>query len=72
MPLVFMVKVSIYLCQKMSIQSYSLHPDPSDIVFYEVKLSREDAFLVTGNVRHYPDKPFVVTPRGIIDVVEGK
>ena len=47
-------------------------PDPSDIVFYEVKLSREDAYLVTGNVRHYPNKPFVVTPREIIDIVEGK
>lgn len=47
-------------------------PDPSDIVFYEVKLSREDAYLVTGNIRHYPNKPFVVAPREIIDIAESK
>ena len=46
-------------------------PDPSDIVFYEVKMSREDAYLVTGNIRHYPDRPFVVTPREMAEIVEG-
>lgn len=37
-------------------------PDPKDIVFYEVALSVEDSYLVTGNLKHFPKKPFVVTP----------
>ena len=37
-------------------------PDPKDIVFYEVALSVEDSYLITGNIRHFPVKPFVVTP----------
>lgn len=32
-------------------------PDEDDRVFYEVTLSRNDAFLVTGNQRHFPVSP---------------
>ena len=44
-------------------------PDPKDIVFYEVALSKEDSFLVTGNVKHFPVKPFVVTPAEIVKII---
>ena len=37
-------------------------PDPDDIVFYEVALSKEDTFLITGNTKHFPQLPIVVTP----------
>ena len=29
-------------------------PDPKDIVFYEVALSVDDSYLVTGNTKHFP------------------
>ena len=29
-------------------------PDEDDRVFLEISLSREDSFLVTGNLKHYP------------------
>ena len=38
------------------------HPDPTDQVFYEISLSVEDAYLVTNNKKHFPQKPLVVTP----------
>lgn len=47
-------------------------PDPKDIVFYEVVMEErkeEDAYLVTGNKKHFPEKPFIVTPRKMIDIV---
>lgn len=28
--------------------------DPKDVVFYEVAMSREDSYLVTGNIKHFP------------------
>ena len=31
------------------ISSSELFPDPKDVVFYEVALSKDDAYLVTGN-----------------------
>ena len=46
--------------------------DPKDVVFYEVKMSKEDAYLVTGNIRHFPRKPFVVTPAEMIAIIEGE
>lgn len=46
--------------------------DPKDIVFYEVKMSKEDAFLVTGNIKHFPKKPSVVTPREMVELLEDK
>lgn len=47
-------------------------PDPKDRVFYEIVMEErktEDAYLVTGNIRHFPAKPFVVTPREMIDII---
>ena len=45
-------------------------PDPKDIVFYEVTLSKDDAYLVTGNIKHFPKKPFVVTPAEMVAILE--
>ena len=47
-------------------------PDPKDIVFYEVVMEErkdEDAYLVTGNIKHFPVKPFIVTPRQMLDII---
>lgn len=47
-------------------------PDEDDIVFYEVALSVEDAYLVTGNTKHFPIKPFIVTPTQMVDILQQK
>ncbi len=47
-------------------------PDPKDRVFYEVVMEErksEDAYLVTGNIKHFPEKPYVVTPRQMLDII---
>lgn len=44
-------------------------PDPKDLVFYEVKMSKDDAYLVTGNTKHFPKKTFVVTPREMVHIL---
>ena len=44
-------------------------PDPKDIVFYEVALANEDSFLVTGNTKHFPKKPFIVTPAEMLQII---
>ncbi len=49
-----------------------LLPDPKDRVFYEVVLEErkaEEAYLVTGNIKHFPVKTFIVTPRKMLDIV---
>ena len=39
-------------------------PDPDDKVFYCVALAAQDddTMLVTGNAKHFPAAPFIVTP----------
>lgn len=45
-------------------------PDQKDIVFYEIALSKEDSYLVTGNIKHFPSKTFVVTPAEMVNILE--
>lgn len=44
-------------------------PDESDRVFYEVALSKDDAYLVTGNQKHFPVSPIVVTPAEMLELL---
>lgn len=37
-------------------------PDEKDRVFYEVALAEPGTRLVTGNLKHFPTSPIVVTP----------
>lgn len=46
-----------------------LMPDEDDRVFYEVSLSSKDSFLVTGNLKHYPQTPKVIKPTDFIKVI---
>lgn len=49
--------------------SVEYFPDPKDVVFYEVAMSKEDAYLVTGNKKHFPDRPIVVTPAEMVEIL---
>lgn len=44
-------------------------PDEDDRVFYEIAMSKEDSFLVTGNLKHYPASPRVITPEDFINLI---
>ena len=35
----------------------------------EFALSKEDSFLVTGNIKHFPEKPFIVTPAEMLTII---
>lgn len=52
------------------VKSDELFPDPKDAVFYEVALSRDDAYVVTGNLKHFPQTPIVVTPAEMIEILK--
>lgn len=43
--------------------------DESDLKFLEVADSAK-AYLVTGNIRHFPKEPFVVTPLDFLNFLE--
>lgn len=51
------------------VKSEELFPDPKDAVFYEVALSKDDAYVVTGNLKHFPKSPIVVTPAEMLEIL---
>lgn len=44
--------------------------DSDDVVFYEVAMSRENAYLVTGNLKHFPKNGRVVSPADMLQIIE--
>ena len=46
--------------------------DMDDIIFYEVAMEKrdDDAYLVTGNQKHYPIRDFIVTPARMMEILE--
>jgi putative PIN family toxin of toxin-antitoxin system len=50
--------------------SGELFSDPDDAVFYEVALSKDGSYVVTGNVKHFPQSPIVVTPAEMLEIIQ--
>lgn len=55
-------------CSRRPVQE--IFPDPDDIVFYEVAMSRDDSYLVTGNLKHFPQNGRVVSPAEMLFIIE--
>jgi len=45
--------------------------DMDDLIFYEVavEMQMKNAFLVTGNLKHYPSEHFIITPAQMIELL---
>lgn len=45
--------------------------DMDDLVFYEIVMEKRDdnAYLITGNTRHFPRRDFIVTPSEMIEIL---
>ena len=48
--------------------------DMDDLIFYEVAMEKQDddAKLVTGNLKHYPIKNFIITPAEMLKILENQ
>lgn len=46
--------------------------DLKDLPFYELVLQKEKegAYLVTGNIKHFPKKDFIVTSRELLNIID--
>lgn len=60
---------SIFLEREQTLEDFI---DEDDIVFYEIVMSARntmDAYLITGNLKHYPIRNYVVTPRQMLEII---
>lgn len=62
-----LVKTGLQLDPTVSNEDF---PDPDDRVFYEVALTKNGAHVVTGNLKHFPKSPIVVTPTEMIRIMK--
>lgn len=49
-----------------------LLPDEKDRVFYETVVTgrkRFDAYLVTGNLKHFPKEEFILSPHQMLEII---
>lgn len=48
--------------------------DMDDLVFYEVMMEKRknEAYLITGNKKHFPYRTYIVTPSEMMDILSGK
>ena len=54
------------------VKTPEIFTDESDAIFYEITMnarSTMEAYLVTGNIKHFPAKKYVVTPREMVDII---
>ena len=50
-------------------------PDIKDLPFYEVVMEKrraDDAYLVTGNIKHFPKAAFIVTPNEMLRIMDSE
>lgn len=47
--------------------------DMKDVPFYAVTLAcgEDKTYLVTGNLKHFPAKPFIVSPARFLEIMQG-
>ena len=47
-------------------------PDMDDLVFYEVVMEKRDdgAYLITGNMKHFPERDYIVTPTEMMAILD--
>ncbi len=69
-----MIKSIIHNGKKLSgIATQEKPTDQNDVFFYEVTMDShqtDETFLVTGNIKDFPIKPFVVHPEEMMKIIE--
>lgn len=61
------IRVFGFDCERVSFDG--VLPDEDDRVFYEVSLGWEDSYMITGNKKHFPINPRVVSPAEILEII---
>lgn len=64
-------KVGIYVDAEKSNAEFA---DEGVKIFYEIVMEKrktDDAYLVTGNIKHFPRETFIVTPREMLEIIAG-
>ena len=67
----FIDEISKYAVNEPVKESGVVLPDMDDKIFYDVAFAHQDkkAFLVTGNLKHFPGCPFAISPKDFYELI---
>ena len=67
----FIDEISKYAVNEPVEESGVVLPDMDDKIFYDVAFAHQDkkAFLVTGNLKHFPGCPFAISPKDFYELI---
>ncbi len=70
------IKTVIGLIEKYGVEVFpkptgEILIDMDDLIFYEVVMEKrdDDSYLVTGNLKHYPVRDYIVTPAEMVEIL---
>ena len=68
----FLYEIKLHGITLETVQKDIVLSDLKDIPFYAVTLNdkEHETFLVTGNLKHFPSKPFIVTPAQFLEIIQ--
>ena len=53
------------------VSTYETLVDMKDLPFYEVVMvTRDESVFVMGNLKHFPKRDYIITPRQLIEALE--
>lgn len=53
----------------MPVVTGKILPDMDDLIFYETASAQENTYLVTGNMKYFPDVDFTVSPSEMMRII---
>ena len=61
-----------YVSQPLLIAADEKPTDPDDTIFWQVVMAerKNGAFLITGNIKHFPKRDFVLTPAQMVEMFD--
>lgn len=61
--------IQLFGLEVQPVSTVKILPDTDDQVFYETALAIWNAYLITGNKKHFPDVDFAVTPAEMMRIL---
>ena len=63
-------KIELFGVEVMPVKTEEILVDADDTIFYETVSAFNNAYLITGNKKHFPDVDFVVSPAEMMEILK--
>lgn len=61
--------IQLFGLEVQPVSTGTILPDTDDLIFYETAAAIENAYLITGNKKHFPNVDFAVSPAEMMRIM---